>query len=192
MSQSSRRVFRSLSLFAGLAGLMLILLTVMDYGDSGNIGVRSAEDINTLRQFDSYLLEPRGTTYRANGEVAYHWQATRANRMLHGEVLLYEPIYKGLKEGDQNWTATARKGNLSPDGQILVLEQDVLVKDFIHQALIRSPQLTLNMAENLIETQDPVRFTSPNAITTATGMRAAMDEQRLEFLSDVRGVYEKP
>ena len=192
MSYSSRRVFRSLSLFAGLGGLMLILLTVMDYGDSGSIGVRSAEDIDTLRQFDSYLLEPRGTTYRDNGEVAYHWQATRANRMRHGEVLLYEPIYKGLKEGDQNWTATARKGNLSPDGQILILEQDVLVKDFIHQALIRSPRLTLNMAENLIETQDPVRFTSPNAVTTATGMRAAMDEERLEFMSEVRGVYEKP
>ncbi|WP_372765571.1 LPS export ABC transporter periplasmic protein LptC, partial [Litorivivens sp.] len=113
MAQSSRRVYRSLSLLAGLGGLTLLLLTVMDYGDSGSIGVNASEEIDTLRQFDSYLLEPRGTTYRLNGEVAYHWQATRANRMRNGEVLLYEPIYKGLKEGDQNWTATARKGNLS-------------------------------------------------------------------------------
>ncbi len=192
MASPSRRAFRSFSLAAGIAGLGALLLTVMDYGDSGQIGVNTRSDIQTLRQFDSYLTEPRGTTYRANGEVAYHWQATRANRLHNGEVLLYHPLYRGLKAGDKNWTAAAERGTLAADGQTLDLTQDVLVKDFIHEATILSPTLTLNMADNLIHTDSPVRFTAPQAVMTAVGMRADMNAERLEFLADVRGVYEKP
>lgn len=192
MARSYRRRYRNLSLVTGLGGLVVLMLALSEYGDSGKIGVSSADDLQTLRRFDSYLLEPRGTTYGEDGKVSYHWQADRANRLNNGEVLLHVPIYLGLKDGEQSWTATALRGSLAADGQRLDLEQEVLIKDFIHNAQITTPELTLDIHNNMLLTTAPVRLTTPNATTRATGMRAAMNAERVEFLADVRGVYEKP
>lgn len=186
-----KRTLRTASIVAAIAGLVVLLSSVIEYGESGKIAVAPV-DLATLREYDSYLLEPSGTTYRANGAVAYRWQAKRANRQHDGTVLLFSPTYRGLKNGDQSWTAVARNGRLSADGQTLALEHDVLIRDFIHNALLFSPKLLLDMAKNELFTAAPVRFTSPDAVTTAIGMRAAMDSERLEFLAEVKGYYENP
>ncbi|MBB3047110.1 LPS export ABC transporter protein LptC [Litorivivens lipolytica] len=187
-----RKKLRNLSLFAGLIGLGALILSFIEYGESGKIVMGGSEDLQALRRFDSYLLEPEGTTFRSDGSIAYRWQAERANRQHNGAILLHSPIYRGIKDNTQAWTATARRGMLAADGQQLDLEQDVLLKDFIHNARIVTTALTLDVRNSVIETRAPVRFTSPNAVTTATGMHAAMESEKLVFLADVRGVYEKP
>lgn len=190
--RKKKRQIRNLSLFAGLIGLGALILSFIEYGESGKIVMGGREDLQVLRRFDSYLLEPEGTTFRSDGSIAYRWQAERANRQHNGEILLLSPIYHGIKNNTQAWTATARRGMLAADGQQLDLEQDVLVKDFIHEAKIITTALTLDIRNSTIDTRAPVRFTSPNATTTATGMHAAMQSEQVVFLADVRGVYDKP
>jgi LPS export ABC transporter protein LptC len=68
----------------------------------------------------------------------------------------------------------------------------VIIKDFVHTAKIESQALTLDIASNQLRTSHPVQFTSPDALTTATGMHAMMDSERIEFLADVKGRYESP
>lgn len=191
MNSKVKRPFRPASIGAAIAGLLVLILSVTEYGESGKLGVSTAE-LSSLRQFDSYLLEPSGTTYSKDGDIAYRWQADRANRQYDGAVILFSPIYHGQKAEQQNWTAVAQRGILSADGQRLDLEQDVLIKDFVHTAKIESPALTLDIANNRLHTSHPVQFSSPDALTTATGMHAAMDSERIEFLADVKGRYESP
>lgn len=191
MSTKTKRPLRPAPVGAAITGLLALILSLSEYGESGKLGVSSAE-LNSLRQFDSYLLEPSGTTYTKSGDIAYRWQADRANRQYDGAVTLFSPIYHGQKAGEQNWTAVAQSGILSADGQRLELERDVLIKDFIHMAKIQSHALTLDIANNQLYTSYPVRFTSPDALTTATGLHAAMDSERIEFLADVKGRYESP
>lgn len=191
MSSKAKRPIRPTSVSAAIAGLLVLVLSVTEYGESGKLGGSGAE-LNSLRQFDSYLLEPSGTTYAKSGEIAYRWRAERANRQYDGTVILFSPIYLGQKADLQNWTAVAQRGILSADGQRLDLERDVLIKDFVHAAKIQSPALTLDMANNQLHTSHPVQFSSPDAVTTATGMHAAMDSERIEFLADVKGRYESP
>lgn len=176
---------------AAIAGLVVLLLAVTEYGESGKLGVAD-EELHSLRQYDSYLLQPSGTTYTRSGGIAYRWQADRANRQHDGEIVMFEPIYHGQKGDEHNWTAVAKRGILSADGQQLELEDDVLIKDFVHAAKIQSPALTLDIGNNQLFTHHPVQFSSPDALTTATGMHAAMDSERIEFLADVKGRYESP
>lgn len=191
MRKKTRRTLRPGSISAAIAGLVVLMLAVTEYGESGKLGVVSTE-LQSLRQYDSYLLEPSGTTYSKTGSIAYRWQANRANRQHDGEIIMFDPIYHGQKAGEHNWTAIAQRGVLSADGQKLELEHDVLIKDFVHAAKIESAALTLDIANNQLHTRYPVQFTSPDALTTATGMHAAMDSERIEFLADVKGRYESP
>ncbi|MFT5033059.1 MAG: LPS export ABC transporter protein LptC [Bermanella sp.] len=191
MNNKTIRTLRTLPLSAAIAGLALLLLSATEYGESGKLGVASRE-LSSLRQFDSYLLEPSGTTYTKNGAIAYRWQASRANRQYDGQIILISPIYHGQKAEQHSWTAVAQRGILSADGQRLDLDQDVIIKDFVHTAKIESQALTLDIASNQLRTSHPVQFTSPDALTTATGMHAMMDSERIEFLADVKGRYESP
>ena len=70
-----KRQIRNLSLFAGLIGLGALILSFIEYGESGKIVMGGREDLQVLRRFDSYLLEPEGTTFRSDGSIAYRWQA---------------------------------------------------------------------------------------------------------------------
>ena len=191
MSNKSKRTLGPAYIGAAIAGLALLIFSVTEYGESGNLGVADNE-LNTLRQLDSYLLQPSGTTYNKNGDIAYRWQAERANRQRDGAVVLLSPIYLGQKANQHNWTAVAQQGILAADGQRLQLEHKVVIKDFVHEAKIEAPALTLDMGNNQLYTAQPVRFTSPDALTTARGMRASLDSERLEFLADVKGRYENP
>ena len=191
MSSKTKRPLRPASIGAAIAGLLVLILSVTEYGESGKLGGAGSE-LSSLRQFDSYLLEPSGTTYTRSGDIAYRWQADRANRQYDGTIILFSPIYLGQKAEQHNWTAVAERGILSADGQRLDLEREVLIKDFVHHAKIETPALTLDIANNRLHTSHNVRFTSPDALTTATGMHAVMDSERIEFLADVKGRYESP
>ncbi len=191
MSNKSNRTLGPAYIGAAIAGLALLIFSVTEYGESGNLSVADS-DLNNLRQLDSYLLQPSGTTYNKHGDIAYRWQAERANRQRDGAVVLLSPIYLGQKANQHNWTAVAQQGILAADGQRLQLEDKVVIKDFFHEAKIEAPALTLDMGNNQLYTEQPVRFTSPDALTTARGMRASLDSERLEFLADVKGRYESP
>ncbi len=191
MSNMIKRTIRPVPIGAAIAGLIILVLSVSEYGESGKLGVAN-EELSSLREYDSYLLEPSGTTYTRNGSVAYRWQADRANRQYDGKIVMFSPIYHGQKEDTHNWTAVAERGILAADGQRLDLENNVVIKDFIHLARIEAPALTLDIANNQLLTSQRVKFSSPDALTTATGMLAAMNSERIEFLSDVKGRYESP
>lgn len=180
---------QNIYLIAALLGLTATILYLTQYGESGHISITPTA-IEPLRHADSFLLKPSGTKYSPDGSVAYQWRADTAERLRDGEVVLVDPFYTGLMRTDREWTAQARRGHLTADGQSLLLINDVVVKELVHDARIDTEKLLIDMESNTVTTERPVRLATPNGATTAVGLNADLARQYVELLSDVKGRYE--
>jgi lipopolysaccharide export system protein LptC len=185
---STRRELRALSFAAAALVLIALLFYVREYGDSGQLGL-APETMEPLRRADSYLFRPQGLKYRLDGSIAYQWRADIAERQPGGEIDMSEPVIVGLREDASRWTAESRFGVLSADGLQLTLREQVEVEDLIQQARITTEQLLIDMDGNRVSSAVAVRLTTPNGHTDSVGMMALIDEQFLELLKDVRGLY---
>ncbi len=57
---------------------------------------------------------------------------------------------------------------------------------------VTTRDIMIRPAEHYAETVAPVRVVTPSGELRSVGMRAWLDQQRLELLSEVRGLYEPP
>ena len=56
--------------------------------------------------------------------------------------------------------------------------------------IITTSRMTVLPEKDYAETRQPVRIIAANGVTTATGMKAYLDEGRMLLLSNVRGQHE--
>lgn len=180
---------QNIYLMTALLGLTATILYLTQYGESGQISI-TPTTIEPLRNADSFLLKPSGTKYSPDGSVAYEWRADTAERMRSGEVILIDPFYIGLMRTDREWTAQAQRGRLAADGQSLLLNNDVVVKELVHDARVDTEQLLIDMERNTVTTERPVKLATPNGTTTAVGLNADLARPYVELLSEVKGYYE--
>ena len=80
--------------------------------------------------------------------------------------------------------------------QILLLQQDVLItplSEFLakeaNPTSLRTSELTLYTEEKLGKTDKPVTVTSNEGQIDAIGMIIRLDQQKIEFLSEVKARY---
>lgn len=181
---------QNLYLIAALLGLAASVLYLSEYGESGQFTLATEAETETLRRADIFLSSPTGIKYNRDGSVAYQWRADSAERLHDGRVQLYAPVYTGLVDGQREWTAQARTGELAADGQAVSLDQDVIVLELIHAARIDTDNLLIDLQRSEISTQAPVTLRLPNGSTRSVGLRASLAQQRVELLSEVHGHYE--
>ena len=120
-----------------------------------------------------------------------------------GGVWLERPSLKMLENQRQSWLIDAGRGWVSPEHAVIRLQDTVSIVRAAtggQQALtITTPALRVCPepyaqwhcpAENYADTDETVRMETSNGVLTGIGMKAYLDEQRVELLSQVRGYYE--
>lgn len=181
--------FAALSVLSALAALGGTYLYLTQFSESGKLSI--VERFDPAPDVDSYLEGIEGIKYRADGAVAYRWRAVSAERYISdGSVRLQAPFYLGNIAEQRPWTATAAEGRLNSSGQQLQLRQNVVVRELIRQAEIKTNVLKIDLQESEVSTDQPLTLLLPNGTTRATGMHASLREERVELLSRVRGHYE--
>ncbi|MDZ7621791.1 MAG: LPS export ABC transporter periplasmic protein LptC [Candidatus Competibacteraceae bacterium] len=115
-----------------------------------------------------------------------------------GGARLERPELDWYQPDDQTreWRMRAEGGWVAADRQTLLLEGEVVVD---RAAEGSRPPITLitrdvrvRPTERYLETAAPMRAVTPGGELRAVGARAWLDQERLELLSEVRGVYEPP
>lgn len=98
------------------------------------------------------------------------------------------------QSGKQRWSLMANTGHATKDIEEVILRGEVNIHRLDLQT--GNPDLTIKTAELLIrpdesylETDHKVSITSGKQSLQSLGMRANLDDGKLEFLSKVRGVY---
>lgn len=102
-----------------------------------------------------------------------------------------------LEDGQvREWLIRAGTGWMSADNSLIRLQDQVTITrpaDSGQLPLVMvTDHLQVQPAQNLIETDAPVRMTTPGGIIEAVGLKADLNSNRLELLNQVRGRYEPP
>jgi lipopolysaccharide export system protein LptC len=96
----------------------------------------------------------------------------------------------------REWRLLAERGWIAADNQLVRLEGEVVMTRTAESgkppATIITRDVLVRPAERQAETAAPARAVTPGGDLRAIGLRAILDEERLELLSEVRGVYEPP
>ena len=122
MAKALRINVAALSVLSALAALAGTYLYLTQFSESGKLSI--VEHFDPAPDVESYLEGIEGIKYRADGAVAYRWQAKSAERYISdGAVTLQEPFYLGNIAEQRPWTATAEQGHLSSTGQLLSLDR---------------------------------------------------------------------
>ncbi len=96
----------------------------------------------------------------------------------------------------REWRLLAERGWVAADNQLVRLDGEVVMTRTAESgkspATIITRDVLVRPAEGQAETAAPARAVTPGGDMRAIGLRAFLDEERLELLSEVRGVYEPP
>ncbi len=96
----------------------------------------------------------------------------------------------------RNWRLQAERGYVAADQQSVQLEGEVTIVRTVESGqaplTIITRDVRVRPAERYAETSAPTRAVTPNGEFRAVGVRAFLDQERLELLSEVRGTHEPP
>lgn len=102
-----------------------------------------------------------------------------------------QPAMDIFEHGDLPvWLLRAETGWVSADNEVIQLETVTFTRPATsgkYPMILTTSKLTLYPKRDFAETAEPVRMDSPNSQVTAKGLKAYLDEDRLELLSEVRG-----
>lgn len=174
-----------------------------------------------LTTVESSLREPHDQANSAPLLYIDHFTATRMNALGSREYILSSPRltqFPGqggtfLQEPDlsifeneiRTWLIHAEQGWVAPRHQVIQLQEGI---SMVRPASSGEQPVTITArnlrvcpeenvtwqcpADRYLETAEAVRLETPDGVVTAVGMRAYLDKEQLELLSEVRGYYEPP
>lgn len=184
----------------GLVLAGLVLLVGVSYG--------------LLRWVESSLRQPGPADDREPVLVAEQVRAVRLNLAGLREYVVAAPRMEQLPEQlgtrverptldwyqpdgqTREWRVQSERGWVAADNQVVRLEGEVVMTRLAESGktpvTITTRDVLIRPTERYAETAAPARAVTPGGEMRAVGLRAFLNVEQLELLSEVRGVYEPP
>lgn len=175
-----------------LAGLSYGLLRLVESSLRQPGPVDSQEPVLTVERFRAVRLNIAGLReYVVEAPRLVQLPSQLGTRLEQPTMDWYQP------DGQiREWRVRADQGWVAADNQWVRLEGEVVMTRLAESGkppvTIITRDVLVRLAERYAETAAPARAITPGGELRAIGLRAFLDEERLELLSDVRGVYEPP
>jgi lipopolysaccharide export system protein LptC len=143
-----------------------------------------------VENFTATTLDESGfPTRRLDAAYMAHYPETDTHELADPYLVLFAELATP-------WHVRSERGWLSPDGDEMLLIGKVHIwrndTSGDRQVDIRTENLRVLPGTEYGETDEQVVITTPSGESRGVGMRAWMGESRLELLSQVRTVYERP
>lgn len=143
-----------------------------------------------VENFTATTLDQSGfPTRRLDAAYMAHYPETDTHELTDPYLVLFAELATP-------WHVRSERGWLSPDGEDMLLLGKVHIwrndSSGNRQVDIRTENLRVLPGTEYGETDERVVITTPSGESQGVGMRAWMGESRLELLSQVRTVYERP
>ncbi|WP_043309141.1 LPS export ABC transporter periplasmic protein LptC [Pseudomonas sp. ML96] len=183
-----------------LRNYLFALLTVALVGALGYWNIRpesfmerqaAAEADNAI---DFYVTGASTQQFQADGKLHYEMTAEKLEHIKATDITLLEKpdlqLYRGTA---YPWHVRSDKGEVGPEGKQVELIDNVRIArtDAKNRpTVITSSRVTVFPDEEYAQTQQAVRIEAANGVTTAQGMKAYMNDGRINLLSNVRGQHE--
>ena len=182
-----------MSLRATLGYLILALAAIASYFAAGGPDTRAPETIETTFDHDGYyMLDAVIRGFGTDGRSLYALKAAEIAEDQEAELVRLtgvELIYRD--DVDVPWRLNANAGELAIDGSRLTLTGDVAARNESGNVAttLTTSTLTVDPERYEIRTDARVTLKVGERSISATGMLAFLNEDRIEFRSNVSGKF---
>ncbi len=175
-----------------LAGLSYSLLRWVESSLREPVAVKSQEPVLVIQKFRAVRMTVAGLReYVLEAPLLKQLPDKLGTQVEQPQMDWYQP------DGQtREWRLRSGQGWIASDQKQIRLEGEVVMTRTVESG---QPPVTLTTRDVLVrpdihyaETAAPARAVTPGGELRAVGMRAYLDQERLELLSEVRGVYEPP
>jgi len=141
-----------------------------------------------MENFTAHNFDNKGIPrHEISAEYMAHYPVDDYSEFTSPELILF-------KSGKQRWSVSAEKGTTTKDIKEIILHGEVNINRL--NKLTGKPDLVINTAEilirpdeNYLETDKKISMTTAKHKLESIGIRANLDEGKVELLSRVRGIY---
>ncbi|MCQ4323771.1 LPS export ABC transporter periplasmic protein LptC [Stutzerimonas stutzeri] len=188
-------MFRKLR-FAAVLALIAALLVAIGYWNirPESFMQQPATVSGEEPEIDFYAINSRTVQYQPDGKRHYEMTADKVEHLRASEVsLLTRPDLLAYRGTELPWHARSERGEVSADGSEVELIDQVRIERTDAKGrptILTTSRLTVLPEKDYAETSQAVRIEAANGVTTATGMKAYLDDGRMHLLSNVRGQHE--
>jgi len=142
----------------------------------------------TMEEFEVTTMGEDGSPLRRlSAAYMAHFNDTGTKELKHPHLVVYQ-------EQAEPWHVASERGWVSADNDVLMLLGKVDIwrdgPDGKREIHIETHDLRVLPREEYAETELPVSISTPESLTHATGMRAYLDESRVQLLSKVKTTIE--
>ena len=180
-------------LFFVAAAVGIGLLWIEDYT------LARQEHNSSVSQLPDYYGEGlRNRSFNQDGSLQRQFNALRSIHYPAQKLTEFsQPKVQTVSDEGEIWIIQALTGIHYEESQTLLLQQDVLIAPLTNpeqhhsdeHVNIRTSKLTLFNQTKIAKTDQPVEVISKNGRIDAVGMVIKLDQQRIEFLSQVKARY---
>ncbi|NIN34887.1 MAG: LPS export ABC transporter periplasmic protein LptC [Gammaproteobacteria bacterium] len=144
----------------------------------------------TFRGPDYYMININAVSMNDSGQPANTLQAVSLEHYSELELTnLEQPQMKVFRDGEQPFHITADNGQVRKDNEIILLKDNVVfwqnTAEGVKKLEVLTSEAMIYTVSETVETDKPATLIHGNTRTTADGMRAHVQESRLELLSNV-------
>ncbi|MDH1007724.1 LPS export ABC transporter periplasmic protein LptC [Pseudomonas nicosulfuronedens] len=179
-----------------LLALIAILLIALGYYWNVRLDFNERQlKSQTSDAVDFYVVNAKSVQYRVDGSLAYEMTADKLEHLKASDVTLVTTpdLYFHRENEPQPWHVQSVRAEVAPEGKQVELIDDVRVARTDAQQrtlLLNTSRMTVFPDKDYAQTDQPVKITEPNGVTTAVGMKAYLKDSRMLLLSNVRGQHE--
>ena len=153
------------------------------------------EEFNEQSEPSAYMFVSSNIRYDKSGNISYKMSSEKVRHYEAQKItVLYKPrLDVPASDTSQSWKLKSRSGQINGNQDTIELKEKVNITNFHSEqpaVVIQTEKLTLYPEKQFVETDQLVTVTHDTAQMKSTGMTLDMKENRLEFLSNVKGVYD--
>lgn len=143
---------------------------------------------------DYYAINAHAKQFLPDGGIQYDMTADKVEHLQASQVsLLTNPdmnLYRGTV---YPWHVTSEHGEVNPDGTQVELIDSVRIARTDQKSratVITSSRMTVFPQKQYAQTEQDVRIDGAGGVSTGKGMKAYLNDSKINLLSNVRGLYE--
>lgn len=172
--------------------LVILVLSVLTYlWAPADRNIPDAATAERQRQLPkTYLQEIRSWVYDDAGQLSEVLDA-RSAEYFEGidETMLSEPKLYSHHADDRTWSASALRGRMHTDGEILDLNDNVILLSDQSGGRLETDAMVVELDNKVAIADTPVLIIQGGNTTRADGMIADLEKERLELKPNVESVY---
>lgn len=182
------QTWQRITLLAGVSATIAMVLYAALYWDSNKpLAILNGKADNN--RVDLFAEQVRGTKFDSTGKLT---ETLRAERLDHyperAESVMIQPIVDMQGKDGKVWNITAATGTLVGENEIR-LQNNVVIIDSTKTLRFESERLNYFSDTQMANTDDAVKLQHAADVTTALGMRANLNTNRIELMRNVDSRY---